>query len=74
MYLSELGLGTADFNTLGFWNITSFAIETSGAFVIDNVVFENPPTPVIVPEPGTFVLFGGGLIGLVFAVCRRKKE
>ena len=74
MSLNDFGLGTADFNTVGWWNITSFSIETSGAFVIDNVVFENPPTPAIVPEPGTFVLLGGGLVGLVFVARRRRKE
>ena len=28
----------------------------------------------IVPEPSTFFLLGGGLIGLAFAVRRRRKE
>ena len=70
--LSDLGLGTAIFNSGDWLNITSFSIETSGIFVVDNIVFENPPS--IVPEPGTFVLLGGGLVGLVFAVRRRRKE
>ena len=72
MFLNDLGLGTAIFNSGGWLNITSFSIETSGIFVVDNIVFENPPT--VVPEPGTFVLLGGGLVGLVFAVRRRRKE
>ena len=68
---SDFGLGTAIFNSGGWLNITSFSIETSGIFIVDNIVFENPPT--VVPEPGTFVLLGGGLVGLVFAVRRRRK-
>ncbi|RLB66353.1 MAG: hypothetical protein DRH08_06385, partial [Deltaproteobacteria bacterium] len=69
--LSDFGLGTANFDTVGWWNITSFSIENSGIFAIDNIVFENPAT--IVPEPSTFVLLGGGLVGLAF-FARRKKN
>ena len=69
--LSDFGLGTANFDTADWWNITSFSIENSGIFAIDNIVFENPAT--IVPEPSTFVLLGGGLVGLAF-FARRKKN
>ena len=38
--LSDFGLGTAIFNSLGWLNITSFSIENSGIFAIDNIVLE----------------------------------
>ena len=70
--LDDFGLGTAVFNSTGWQNITSFSIETSGLILLDNIVFENPPT--VVPEPSTFILLGGGLVGLAFFARRRKNS
>ena len=66
------GLGTFEFDS-DWYNITSFSLLTEGYLVIDNVKFENAPTTV--PEPGTLLLLGAGLLGL--AGCgglRRRKQ
>jgi hypothetical protein len=33
-----------------------------------------PPPPPAIPEPGTLILFGGGIIGLLILVRRRLKK
>lgn len=42
---------------------------TRDIFAFDDVVYAST-----VPEPSTFLLLGGGLIGLAFAIRRRRKE
>ncbi len=51
---------------------TAFEFRTTGlAFEIDNVVAGVSINPV--PEPSTFLLLGGGLLGLGFIARRRKQ-
>lgn len=53
--------------------LTVCAILTILVVFIANTAFANPlPTPT--PEPGTFVLFGVGLLGLVAAVRKHVKK
>jgi hypothetical protein len=58
----------------GYWNDTNYAptaqSSTNGYFKYGIAEYE-PPQPV--PEPGSIILFGSGLIG-VSALARRKKK
>ena len=50
-----------------------FATSASGAGLsFDDLIYTPGSTPI--PEPSTFLLLGGGLAGLAFAVRRRRKE
>ena len=65
--------GTVFFDSLDWWNLTSFTISTEGNLNLDNLIFEN--TPTVVPEPGTILLLGAGLAGLIgFTSIRKRKK
>jgi hypothetical protein len=55
-------------------NITSGVASDCLSGVVFMVDLPAGAAPKVVPEPSTFLLLGGGLAGLAFAVRRRKKE
>ena len=55
-------------------NITSGVNNDCLSGVVFMVDLPAGAAPKVVPEPSTFLLLGGGLAGLAFAVRRRKKE
>jgi hypothetical protein len=64
---TDLGL----FFTLADQNsITGQAFSSDSVVYLDNIQISSLTTPV--PEPGTFLLLGAGLVG--FAVLRRRKQ
>jgi hypothetical protein len=46
--------------------------DSGFGFTIDNFTIADPPPPVI-PEPGTFIMLGSGLIGLGIYGLKRKR-
>ena len=82
--LSNVLLGTYDLTSLYENNGGGFTGDVHRLEVIDNGgdghVLDNldygdiitPPGPQEIPEPGTFFLMGAGLVGLGFAIRRRR--
>jgi hypothetical protein len=67
---------TPTLNTFGFQNLGITDADPLGNTlplhqVINGITSEEPPP---IPEPSTFLLLGGGLVGLTFYARRRRKE
>jgi hypothetical protein len=54
-----------------FAGFITFDNGASGNLSADDIVFGQPNNPNVIPEPGTMLLMGSGLLGLAF---RRKKQ
>lgn len=67
------------FSFFGFTSdvaISSFSFQPGNTLdaLLDNFVYAQQAQPSPVPEPGTILLFGTGLVGLVGAKFRRKEK
>lgn len=51
-----------------------WATMNNGAFFVTGTPIGPVADLAVIPEPSTFLLLGGGLVGLAFAVRRRRKE
>jgi len=78
-YLFFINIGPLESLSLfGLWTLDGGVYADPGASLasIDSFIsitgVENLTTPI--PEPGTLVLLGSGLVGLVFAANRRRKH
>jgi hypothetical protein len=59
-------------NQIGIFTITGVTGLTGGSKITNvNISFGTKPSTTIVPEPGTLVLFGSGLLGLAGLIRRR---
>ena len=57
--------------------VTIFSASRGGFdFFIDNIRFDEPLPPELggVPEPGSFALLGGGMVGTAFYLIRKRKS
>lgn len=66
-------LGTTELISLGFTGVSSLLIagEWDGSYIMDDLNFESSSAPI--PEPGTLMLLGSGLIG-VMGFYRKKNN
>ncbi len=73
--LEFLGVGSIFPGGSGFSTLNQFHVfegARANADLLGRITadFPNNPNPAPVPEPGTFILFGSGLVGLF--LCRKK--